>query len=62
MCLFNVVLCPMLGLLSIFSNALCMVVFNFLFVTSTIIVALSVISMRFYVKGKLYLFCQFNYL
>jgi hypothetical protein len=58
MCLLNVVLCPMLGLLSIFFNPLCRVMFSFLFATSTtLVVVLSVvISMRFYARGKLYLF------
>jgi hypothetical protein len=56
MCIFNVVLCPMLGLLSIFFDALYKVLFSFLFVAITIIVALSVISMKFYAKGKLYPF------
>jgi hypothetical protein len=57
MCLSNVILCLMLGLLSIFFNALCKVMFSFLFATSTIlIVALSAISMRCYAKGKLYPF------
>jgi len=55
MCLFNVVLCLMLGLLSIFFNALCRVMFNFLFTANIIlVVTLSIISMRFYVRGKLY--------
>jgi hypothetical protein len=57
MCLFNAILCPMLGLLSTFFNALCRVMFYFLFATNTIlVVALSNISMRFYVRGKLYAF------
>ncbi len=54
-CLFNVALCPKLGLLSTFFNALCKVFFNFLFVANIIlVVALSIISMWFYAKGKLY--------
>jgi hypothetical protein len=57
MCLFNVILYPMLGLLLILFNALCTVMFKFLFVTITIlVVALWIILMRFYVKGKLYPF------
>jgi len=35
MCLFNVILCPMLGLLLIFFNELCRVMFNFPFVANT---------------------------
>jgi hypothetical protein len=54
---FNVILCQMLGLLLIFFNALCRVMFSFLFVTNTIfVVTLSTTSMRFYTRGKLYLF------
>ncbi len=57
MCLFNVILCLILGLLSIFSNALCRVMFIFLFATNTIlVVTLLAISMRLYARGKLYLF------
>jgi hypothetical protein len=57
MCLFNVVPCPMLGLLSIFFNALCSLMFCFLFVANTIlVVTLSTISMKFYARGKLYSF------
>jgi hypothetical protein len=41
----------MLGLLSIFFNALCRVMFSFLFVDDTIlVVALLVISTRFYAR------------
>jgi hypothetical protein len=63
MCLFNVVLCPILGLLLIFFNALCRVIFSSLFVISTILViTLSTILMRFYARGKLYPFYQFSFL
>jgi hypothetical protein len=38
-----------------FFNALCRVMFSFLFVANTIfVVTLSTISMRFYARGKLY--------
>jgi hypothetical protein len=56
MCLFNVVSCPMLGLLSIFFDVLYKVLFSFLLVPITILIALSFISMKFYAKGKLYSF------
>jgi hypothetical protein len=50
-------LSPMLGLLSIFFNALYRVLFSFSSTTNTIfVVALSIILMRFYAKGKLYMF------
>jgi hypothetical protein len=57
MCLFNVVLCSMLGLLSIFFNALWREMSSFLSATNTIfIVVLLVILMKFYARGKLYSF------
>ncbi len=53
MCLFNVVLCPMLKLLSIFFNALYMVVFVSFFVASTLLViALTTNCWNFMWKDK----------
>jgi ABC-type transport system involved in cytochrome c biogenesis permease component len=47
----------MLGLLSIFFNALCRVMFSFIFAANTIVVAtLLTILMKFYVRRKLYPF------
>jgi len=46
----------MLGLLSIFLNGLCWVMFNFLSTANIIfVVTLLTISIRFYEKGKLYM-------